>query len=80
MNVAFGKNRVQHRTFEWQVFEQGNFEVHHYREETKSQAKSPACSNARRTPWHRCLAVSWKGRFRSWCSTLKKNSGRATWA
>ena len=32
MNVAFGKNRVQHRTFEWQVFEQGNFEVHHYRE------------------------------------------------
>ena len=23
---------MQHRTFEWQVFEQGNFEVHHYRE------------------------------------------------
>ena len=31
-NVAFGKNRVQHRAFEWQVFDQGNFEVHHYRE------------------------------------------------
>ena len=32
LNVEFGKNRVQHRTFEWQYFEQGMFEVYHYRE------------------------------------------------
>lgn len=32
MNVAFGKNRVQYRSFEWQYFEQGVFEVYHYRE------------------------------------------------
>ena len=32
LNVAFGKNRVQYRTFEWQYFEQGMFEVYHYRE------------------------------------------------
>ena len=32
LNVEFGKNRVQHRTFEWQYFEQGIFEVYHYRE------------------------------------------------
>ena len=32
INVEFGKNRVQYRTFEWQYFEQGLFEVYHYRE------------------------------------------------
>ena len=32
LNVAFGKNRVQYRSFEWQYFEQGMFEVYHYRE------------------------------------------------
>lgn len=32
LNVEFGKNRVQHRTFEWQYFEQGMFEVYHYKE------------------------------------------------
>ena len=32
LNVAFGKNRVQYRAFEWQYFEQGIFEVYHYRE------------------------------------------------
>ena len=32
INVEFGKNRVQYRTFEWQNFEQGLFEVYHYRE------------------------------------------------
>ena len=29
INVEFGKNRVQYRTFEWQYFEQGLFEVYH---------------------------------------------------
>ena len=38
LNVEFGKNRVQHRGFEWNYFEEGIFEVYHYREETKSQA------------------------------------------
>lgn len=32
LNVEFGKNRVQYRTFEWQYFEQGMFEIYHYRE------------------------------------------------
>ena len=32
LNVEFGKNRVQYRTFEWQYFEQGMFEVYHYKE------------------------------------------------
>ena len=32
LNVAFGKNRVQHRGFEWNYFEEGMFEVYHYRE------------------------------------------------
>ncbi len=32
LNVEFGKNRVQYRSFEWQYFEQGMFEVYHYRE------------------------------------------------
>ena len=32
LNVEFGKNRVQHRGFEWNYFEEGMFEVYHYRE------------------------------------------------
>ena len=32
LNVEFGKNRVQYRSFAWQYFEQGMFEVYHYRE------------------------------------------------
>ena len=32
LNVEFGKNRVQYRTFEWQYFESGMFEVYHYKE------------------------------------------------
>ena len=32
LNVEFGKNRVQYRTFEWQYFEQGMFEIYHYKE------------------------------------------------
>lgn len=32
LNVEFGKNRVQYRSFEWQYFEVGMFEVYHYRE------------------------------------------------
>ena len=32
LNVEFGKNRVQHRSFEWTYFEEGMFEVYHYRE------------------------------------------------
>ena len=31
LNVEYGKNRVQYRGFEWQYFEQGMFEVYHYR-------------------------------------------------
>ena len=32
LNVEFGKNRVQHRSFEWKYFQDGMFEVYHYRE------------------------------------------------
>jgi len=32
LNVAFGKNRVQTRDFQWQYYTQGMFEVYHYQE------------------------------------------------
>ena len=32
LNVEFGKNRVQYRSFEWRYFEEGIFEIYHYRE------------------------------------------------
>lgn len=35
LNVEFGKNRVQTRTFQWQYYEQGAFEIYHYQEGTQ---------------------------------------------
>ena len=56
MNVAFGKNRRSTARSSRCLSGTGA----PLPRGDKSQAKSPACSNAR-TPWRRSLAASWKG-------------------
>ena len=78
LNVEFGKNRVQHRGFEWNYFEEGIFEVYHYREGDQIAGQVTRILSEEAKPWLRCLAGALRGPFKFWSSNRKQNSAKAT--
>ena len=78
LNVEFGKNRVQHRGFEWTYFEEGMFEVYHYREGDQIAGQVTRILSEEAKPWPPCLAEALRDPFRCWSSNRRLSSGRAT--